>query len=543
MILPALRPGFLLSLLSFDHFTRSKSFSAAPLVGNSVTLDYGTFNGLRNESTGIIYFRGIRFADPPLGDLRWKAPVVPPTKHLGVVDATHFGDICMQTTTGNVGSHGNSEDCLFGNVYIPIDTQVNDKLPVLVWFHGGGFQTGSSHGAPPELIMRSSAKPFIFISFEYRLGPFGFLGGADIKEKGGLNAGLLDQRGALRWVQRYISLFGGDKSQVTIWGQSAGAGSTMFQLIANGGDNEGLFHAAMGDSPSLSFCPPFDGPYITGIYQQFAGLAGCDNQGAYTLECLRSAPAEKLALAAKQVLLARPTTLFVFSPILDGDFITERPVEAFKSGNFARVPVLFGSNSDEGSGWSAGITDPSANTSMPNATEDTVFNFLRGQYATLGHASFDDAVNLYPLKEYSNSLSLQLRQMYGECRYICTAPMITGAAIAESNMASFQYHYDNPHLGSFHSAELGAFFGPSPNAKANDLALLEAMRQYWTSFVTTGQPSAKNGVAWKVDIPTLEAAGGPYVLLHPGGIVIKEMSADLTARCSFWHNLSPELLV
>jgi carboxylesterase type B len=138
------------------------------------------------------------------------------------------------------------------------------------------------------------------------------------------------------------------------------------------------------------------------------------------------------------VLAARPATLYVFAPILDGDFIRQRPVEALKSGNFAHVPVLFGFNSNEGSKWSARLPDPSANTSMPNATEATVFNFLRGQYASLGQALFNDAVKLYPLKDYANSFSLQGQQMYGECRYICTAPMITGAAITKSNNV-FQY--------------------------------------------------------------------------------------------------------
>ena len=138
------------------------------------------------------------------------------------------------------------------------------------------------------------------------------------------------------------------------------------------------------------------------------------------------------------MLSARPATLFVFSPSLDGDFIRERPVEALKSGNFAHVPVLYGFNSNEGSGWSASLTDPSANTSMPNATEETVLNFLQGQYPRLTHASFDDAVRLYPLKDYANSFSLQGQQMYGECRYICTALMIAGAAITKSNKV-FRY--------------------------------------------------------------------------------------------------------
>ncbi|KDR82334.1 hypothetical protein GALMADRAFT_817280 [Galerina marginata CBS 339.88] len=504
------------------------------LVGPSVTLDYGSFTGLSNSSTGIIYFRGVRFADSPIGNLRWKAPVSPPTTHLGNVDATKFANGCIQTTQTSVTS-GSSEDCLFGNVFIPINAHVNDKLPVMVWFHGGGFQTGNTHNAPPELIMQSSAKPLIFVSFEYRLGQFGFLGGSQVKEGGSLNAGLLDQRAALRWLQRYIHQFGGDSSQVTIWGESAGAGSTMFQLVANGGNEEGLFRAAMGDSPSLSFVPLFNESYDEGIYQQFADLAGCGNKGSGTLLCLRSASSQALTLAGSQLLSARPATLFVFAPIVDGDFIGERPVEAFTSGHFSRVPVLFGSNTNEGAGWSASLKDPSANTSNPNASEATVFNFLQGQYASISQSSVDKAIAIYPLSQFKNSFSLQGQQMYGEARYICTAALITGS-LAGANTV-YQFHYDNPHLGSNHGADLDAFFSPPANSNSDDLALFEAMREYWTSFVTGGKPASKNGITWK---PVSDSSGSPRLLLHPAGTTMEQMGA-LADRCSFWHGLSHEI--
>jgi carboxylesterase type B len=423
-------------------------------------------------------------------------------------------------------------------VFIPINTHVDDKLPVMVWFHGGGYQAGNTHNAPPELIMQSSAKPLIFVSFEYRLGQFGFLGGSQIQGNGTLNAGLLDQRTALRWLQRYITQFGGDTSQVTIWGESAGAGSTMFHLIANGGNEEGLFRAAMGDSPSLSFVPSFDQSYDEGIYEQFADLAGCGNKGSGTLQCLRSTSSHELTLAGSQLLSARPATLFVFAPILDGDFIAERPVEAFKAGRFSRVPVLFGSNTDEGANWSASLTDAAANTSMPNATEATVFNFLQGQYASITQSSVDQAIDIYPLQEYDNSFSLQGQQKYGEARYICTAAMITGSAVAAGANTAYQYHYDNPHLGSDHGADLAAFFSPPPsNANSNDIALFEAMREYWTSFVTSGKPASKNAITWK---PVSDSAGNPRILLHPGGIAMEQLGA-LTGRCTFWHSLSNEI--
>ncbi|KAF9443812.1 alpha/beta-hydrolase [Macrolepiota fuliginosa MF-IS2] len=526
------------SLILLSLFGTSRATYILPRaspVGSTVKLDYGTFHGLEDHTTGILYFRGVRFADPPVGNLRWRAPVSPPSTQLGDVKATQFANACISATQRRVTS-GTSEDCLFGNVYVPINTAVSDGLPVMVWFHGGGFQSGSTHDAPPELILHSSSNPMIFISFEYRLGPLGFLGGTQINDDGDLNVGLLDQRAALRWVQRYIGQFGGDNKKVTIWGQSAGAGSTMFHLIANGGDNEGLFRAAMGDSPSLSFVPAFNEDYDVQIFNQYASFAGCGNQGANVLSCLRSADANTLASASSQVLAARPSTLFVFAPILDGKFINERPVEAYAAGHFARVPVVFGSNTNEGAHWSAELRDPSANTSMPNATEDTVFNFIRGQYVTFTQASVNRGFELYPLNSFNGSFSLQGQQMYGEVRYICTAGMITGSV--SKFTTAYQYHYDNPHLGSFHADELDAFFSPPANADQNDLALFEAMREYYTSFVTTGTPSAENAVAWdRVSSPS----GSSRILFHPGGIKMEVVDDVLNTRCNFWHGINQEM--
>ncbi|KAF8895158.1 Alpha/Beta hydrolase protein [Infundibulicybe gibba] len=427
----------------------------------------GTFTGQENTTSGIISFRGVRFADAPVGDLRWRAPVSPPSVHLGDVDATKFANICIPTTQKTPNSK-RSEDCLFGNVNIPIGTKETDKLPVMVWFHGGGFQAGSTHDAPPEFLMGSSAEPLIFVSFEYRLGQFGFLGGTHVAGDGALNAGLLDQRAALRWVQRYIPQFGGDPSRVTIWGQSAGAGLIMFQLIGNGGDNEGLFRAAMGDSPPLSFPPLFDSTYDEGIFEQFATLAGC-SIGPDVMPCLRAASSAALISAGSSTIDARTDTLFVFSPIIDGTFVKEHPVEAFRNGHFARVPVFFGSNTNEGAHWSSTIPDGAANTSMPNATEQTVFNFIKGQYPSFTTESFNEAVSKhYPLEAFNGSFSLQGQQMYGETRYICTAGLIVGAARAQG-VEAFQYHYDNPDLGSNHAAELAAFYTPEDATQTADI--------------------------------------------------------------------------
>lgn len=155
-----------------------------------------------------------------------------------------------------------------------------------------------------------------------------------------MNAGLLDQRAALRWVQRYISNFGGDKDRVTVGGQSVGATSAMFHLIANGGNHENLFRAAMGDSGPLASLLPPDDPYVEAIFDRFSSHAGCS--GANAMACLRSAPVEVLTQSGHDTIAAQPTTLFLFQPVFDGTFLTERTVSAFSQGNFARVPIVFG---------------------------------------------------------------------------------------------------------------------------------------------------------------------------------------------------------
>ncbi|EEB96877.1 hypothetical protein MPER_03908, partial [Moniliophthora perniciosa FA553] len=129
-----------------------------------------------DTTNGITSYWGVQYADPPIGDLRWRAAVSPPSKSLGSVDATKYRDGCIPTSATQLDvPPGTSEDCLYGNIYVPAKTTSQSKLPVLVWFHGGGFQQGNSHDAQPELLFQSSEYPFILTSFEYRLGQFGFL--------------------------------------------------------------------------------------------------------------------------------------------------------------------------------------------------------------------------------------------------------------------------------------------------------------------------------------------------------------------------------
>ncbi|THV05685.1 alpha/beta-hydrolase [Dendrothele bispora CBS 962.96] len=496
----------------------------------------GTFVGVDDNSTGVTSFKGIPFADAPVGDLRWRAPVSPPSKHFGMINTTKFASSCVSF------AQSGSEDCLFGNVFAPAGTTSRDRLPVLVWFHGGGFQSSSTRHADPVWLLQSTAKPFIFVSFAYRLGDMGFLAGSRIKNDGDLNVGLLDQRAGLRWVQRYIGKFGGDRSRVTIWGQSAGAGSTMYHLIARGGNNDGLFHAAMGDSPCNTFTPFATGDYLETLFSQYASYAGCNSDASDVLDCLRSADISVLQSAGTQLSNNRTSTLFNFAPILDGEYVTQRPVEAFSNGRFARVPVFFGSNTDEGAHWSAGLPNPNANTSEPDATEQTAYNFLQGQWDTFSEHSFNRVSRLYPLDAFDDSISLQAQQMYGDMRYICTAGLITGA-LTSAGLPAFRYHYDNKHLGAFHHYDLQAMFPdevPDFPPDASDTALFQAMREYWTSFVTDGRPSSNSaGVTWRSVRQASSAS--PRMLLSPGLVQMEDIDHDSATRCALWESLNEEM--
>lgn len=313
----------------------------------------------------------------------------------------------------------------------------------------------------------------------------------------------------------------------------------MFHLIGDGGANGNLFHQAMGDSPSLSYLPDFSDPFIEGLFTQFAGLAGCGNMNdATTMACLRAKPVNTLASAGASTNANRTASLFPIAPVFDGSFFRERPVEAFRDGHFVRVPVLFGSNTNEGAHWSASLPDPNANTSSPDATEMTVYNFIAGQFASFTQASFQTAVaQFYPLSDYNGSFSLQGQQMYGEMRYICSAVMIAGAA-TNFGLKAYQYHWDNPILSSDHGADLNAFFDGTRTFDAADQELVVAMRSYFTSFATSGAPVASNSIAWP---PAVDGNGSPRILLHPGDISLEKVTDALSARCAFWHGLSGEL--
>ncbi|KAI9454054.1 Alpha/Beta hydrolase protein [Lactarius psammicola] len=377
--------------------------SAPPIV----TLDRGTFIG--TTANGLNKFLGIPFAQPPVGDLRFRLPKAF-GPYVGKHNATAFGPSCPQqaaplalpeglpnatlqylSSLGTAGTIQMSEDCLTINVVAPAYVKPGSKLPVVAWIYGGGFEDGSSAFFDGSVIVNRSIalqQPVIYVSMNYRLAAFGFLASQEVKDAKVGNLGLWDQRLALRWVQKYIHAFGGDPSKVTIWGESAGAISVAFQMLGNGGNPEGLFRAGFMQSGSPT--PVGD---ITNGQQYYDFLVERTNcsSSSDTLACLRAAPydALKAAVDSTPSLFSYQSLALAWQPRVDGVFLTDLPQKLVQQGKIARVPFVAGECDDEGTLFSL---------SQANVTTDVDLRAYLKQFYLINvtDAQVDQVLTLYP---------------------------------------------------------------------------------------------------------------------------------------------------
>ncbi|KAL8820359.1 MAG: hypothetical protein Q9223_001408 [Gallowayella weberi] len=334
-----------------------------------LALPWATYRAKYIPNGDIYVFKNIRFAAPPTGDLRWAKPA-PPTPEPTRLQDGSYGPVCVQapikgpqlTGPGADSPFGKafnqflggipvpslqkaSEDCLFLDLYVPGKAITNPglKLPVISWFYGGAYIFGAKDQAEPILpfyegtgLMQESDGNVIFVASNYRMGAYGFLAGTTMEKDGLPNAGLYDQRAALQWIQDYIHWVGGDKTQVSAWGLSAGAGSILHQLVAFGGKQDPLFSKAVLQSPAFS--PKFDRKgTLEQTFQNFTELAGCAGKG---VACLRAASAETLDRANTALNLQGPPGTFAVGPSTDGNLIRQLPSLEFASGEYSASSAL-----------------------------------------------------------------------------------------------------------------------------------------------------------------------------------------------------------
>ena len=402
-----------------------------------VKIDTGTLQGVVDSASGVLVFRGIPYAAPPVGDLRWRPPQ-PAAKWSGVRDASKLGHNCMQHQPYDdidPFTAGVSEDCLYLNVWTA-SLAPKLKRPVMVWIHGGGFWAGFGgeerhNGAP------LAKKGAVVVTLNYRLGPFGFLAhpalaSASPEDPVG-NYGLLDQIAALRWVKKNIERFGGDPNRVTIFGESAG-GMSVGSLIASP-LAKGLFQRAILESGTgVNGLGVFTRDTAQAIAQQFVDSLHLQGTGADLVKQLRAVDAKDLLNASLHI---GPQYQPRFFPVVDGWVLPHAVDTALMRGSANLVPVIVGTNRDEGDEWMAAPSRSFARLVTSHDVPAYLYVFSR-----VG----DDSVN-------------QKR-------------------------------------GAYHSAEITFVFGrpkplqPSAGTTSYDATVADAMSDYWVAFASAGDPNA-----------------------------------------------------
>ncbi len=432
-------------------------------------------------------FLGIPYAAPPVGPLRWKAPA-PPVPWQGSRDATTFAPRCQQNHIWNdyiFPDAGPSEDCLYLNVYATAAAKASDRLPVMFWIHGGGFVAGSGSEARYSNSALIS-KGVILVTINYRLGVFGFLAMEDLaKENDGHagNYGLMDMVAALRWVKANIAAFGGDPTNVTIFGESAGSFAVNALTVAP--EAHGLFAKAIGESGAFfgDTLPMLPAASMYTPNRQWAAKLG-----ANTLADLRALSPETL-LASTQKL-----PLSAFDPVTDGQFIPESIPDAYAAGHQAHIPEIIGWNHDERTGTlSKGMTSAkwkayAAERYGPDA--DAFLTAFPGNTDAEAIRSADDlstagfiAMGAWRWAEAQTQTGQAPVYRY---RFDRVAP-------PEANHPEGKY--------AFHSDELEYVFGTLDTRhgavwQSADRRLSQQMVGYWTNFARTGNPNGPNLPPW-----------------------------------------------
>ncbi|WGM30557.1 carboxylesterase family protein [Brevundimonas sp. NIBR11] len=508
-------------LVAFLAACASMPEAAAPGQGPVVQAAAGPVEGVREGDVSV--FRGIPYAQPPVGLNRWRPPL-PMEPWTRVRRAVDFGPACIQPTprvstiySQDLGS--TSENCLSLNVWSP---NTAGKAPVIVWIHGGSLVAGSSK-EPMYDGATLAEEGVVVVSINYRLGVLGYLAHPGLSRESPTrtsgNYGVMDQIAALEWVQRNIAAFGGDPDNVTVAGESAGGLSILYLLTAPGA--RGLFDKAIAQSSYFMS--------MSALRDSVHGAPSAEQRGAAIASALQAADVAALRNMDPQT-LTDGAALAGFFPagIIDGVVLREEMLDVFNRGEQAPVPILAGFNSGEIR--SLRVLAPAA-----PASAGAYDQAIRERYGDLA----DEYLRLYPAATMDESILASTRDAF----YGWTAERLTRsqAAIGQpSYLYMFDHGYpamDEAGLHAFHASELPYLFGTLRTTPPNwpvipdtavETRISDAMIDYWTSFARSGRPQSDHGPAWSA----FGAAGGPFMAfrdvpvlerdLHPGAFAVHE---------------------
>ncbi|RDI99300.1 carboxylesterase family protein [Dyella solisilvae] len=485
------------------------SSAAADEAGPIVRADTGSVSGVRDARAGLDEFKGIPYAAPPVGAQRWKPPQ-PTAAWKGVRTAEHFGPRCMQRPVYSdqvFHSDGMSEDCLYLNVWKPAHAG-NGKLPVLVYFYGGAFITGDSSEARYDGASLAR-HGIVTVTVNYRLDVFGFLAlpalAAESPAHATGNYGLLDQVAALRWVQRNIAAFGGDPQQVTIGGESAGSMSVSALMASP--LSKGLMQRAIGESggvfgqrqPALR----------TSAERQ--GEAYMQHVGAHSLADLRAMKADVLLKACGDEGVTK------FGLTIDGELLPRSPTAIYEAGTQAHIPLLVGSNSQEGD-WK-GLFDDKA---------PTPGNYRAAVQQEFG-TNADEVLRVYPGRNEAE-VQTSATALAGDRFMGFPSWRWMHLQYEKGDGPVYYYHFEQPRparrdgsagpdAGAVHSGEIEYALGnldgnPGYAWTATDLRVSAVMEGYFANFIKTGNPNGPGLPHW------------PAVANRDGGLLRQAIGAD-----------------
>jgi para-nitrobenzyl esterase len=497
---------------------------------SAVTVTGGQIRGVLSEKhPEIIAFKGVPFAAPPIGDLRWRAPA-PVVTWSGVRDAAATGPACPQR--GGPGTQ--NEDCLFLNLWTP--REVAKPLPVMVWIHGGGFRGGtggSSDGAP------LASKGVVLVTLNYRLNVFGFLAhpalSAESPQRASGNQGLMDMVAALEWVRDNIASFGGDPSRVTIFGESAGGGAVMALMLVP--QAKGLFHRAIAESP---YVHGWDRPLAT----RAGGWAPAEDVGLELGKALGATGPEALsklraATTAEIMKVAGEGPLFkwsgtIWAPNVDGWIIPDDPIAMYNAGRQHDVPLIAGINDNEGSLFRSRFEI------------DEVKEFESHVRTDFGSVA-PEALARYGVKS-ADAVGAGLDHLIHDMFFVGPARLQVRAHTKVPSQA-WLYHFaqvpptpGGKNFGAHHAAEIPYVFGavtPTPDTpwSDGDRKVSDLMMSYWTQFAATGNPNREGLPTW----PAFDEANDAHLTLaenpasgtglhREGGALFDRFEAQRRAR-------------
>ncbi|KAJ7119782.1 carotenoid ester lipase precursor [Mycena epipterygia] len=536
----------------------ARAAAGAALAVPTIKLDAGTFTG-KVGSARTQSFLGIPFAEPPVGDLRFRLPVANPA-YTGAHDATAFGLACPQQAVDLPDLTGlpaevvddvvnsifglvfpSSEDCLTINVVRPATATATSKLPVVAWIFGGGFELGSPsmqvHLLFRRLIIEHSnrydgttiversitlGEPVIYVSMNYRVSAFGFLASKEVRAAGVGNLGLQDQRQALRWIQKYISTFGGDPTKVTIWGESAGAISVSLQMLTNGGNTEGLFRAGFMESGS----PIPVGPVENGqkYYDAIVAETGCSG-AADTLECLRTVPYATLKAAQD----ASPG---IFAYQVNGVFLTDNPQRLVQQGSVSNIPFVTGDCDDEGTLFSLSTLNISTDAQFINYVQTFwIPEASAAQGVTLNTLYPSDIIDGSPFDTgLLNGITPQFKRIaafQGDGVFQAPRRFFQQTRSGKQNQWAFLSKREKavPILGSFHASDILNIYADGE------------LTDYLINFATSLNPNGKTVPSW----PAYTTAT-PNMMMFLDGLIPTTITQDTyrAAGMQFLTNITLE---